>query len=202
MFISIGKIILVFVCMFPALTSCVSYSTKLEYDVMPDTNKAYIYGNFKMSEFNMLGASIFIREITKGIDYIIKFDCNGNKFNEESVSVIAVEPGTYKITKFAFSKGDDFIGKHYLRLYSAHDWEISSIKNGNEFCKKLKNGFQARAGYAYYIGDYTAKSNYKGNAWYITGITKIGDNFTKTTSDFKKKFSTLNDVAVIHAFDM
>ena len=100
-----------------------------------------------------------------------------------AVSVVRVDPGTYRLAKFAFA-GVDY----------GHLGEEEIVDD------KLQREFLVEAGKAYYIGDFLEQSNstalFTPVKWKLIFVK---NNYEETTREFKQSFPRFSGVETIPA---
>jgi hypothetical protein len=167
-------------------SGCVSFTAKLDPDTRLDPKKGYIYGRLAQTHSNgnsavqsgYLRLGLLIEQKGGSKVYKTQFD------RADAVSVIAVEPGVYQLSKVLC------VG-----------WDYGPVGETALKDARLTKEFRVDAGRAYYIGDLygttLSESTPMGTSVYIYRSWKLDafrNNYQGTTKDLTTRFPNFKEI--------
>ncbi len=168
----------------PLVTACVIFTPQVGRDSPAEADSGYIYGRFTLTtpESSSLGGGLVkmglvVADTRTGLPYTIQF------LRSRQISVVAVRPGTYTLSKLAFGGANsETMGEETL----THE--------------KLTKEFRVEPGKVYYIGDFLGLTNrpsiFSKVDW---SLQSIRNNYEATTRDFKQRFPKFQNVESVSA---
>jgi hypothetical protein len=168
-----------------SVSACVNYASTVKRTEALDKSVGYVYGRFNLMPISSLNARIglVLQEVQTNETYTLLF----HRARTTPVSVTAVKPGLYKITKFSFAKKDLFVMGTELRESIMTD-------------PRLTKEFRVEPGKVYYIGDFSGHSSVDYGypiKTYHWKIDSIKNNYNNATEELKEKYPNLNEAEAI-----
>ena len=179
------KFVLVYIAML-LLNGCVVVQSKISNESKPNSDSAYLYGNFRLITTDNVGLSIILQEYDpkqgedqESMEYLIGF----NKTDIGKVDVIELPPGLYNINGMLNLQKDTmgYAPRGKSKLFKTPDPILITLN----------------AGKAYYLGDYTGTSSvycsYQ-SCRYNWRLTSIENTMEKSTLDFKEHYKSFQEM--------
>lgn len=187
---NIGKLVIFIALLF--VSACVSFTSKLEPDTRLNPKMGYIYGRLTQSHTtysNVKGGhlrmGLLIQEKEGAKTYKAQFE------QSNVVSVIAVEPGVYKLTKILCA-----------------GWDYGPIGETDIKDNRLTKEFRVDAGKAYYVGDLhgiTISQSIVGGAtvtiYQSWKLDTFRNNYQDTTRDLTTNFPRFQGIHTVLAIN-
>jgi hypothetical protein len=171
--------------LFSTLSGCVTYAPTLKPIETLKPTVGYIYARLTLhreSRFARgLRIGLILEEKETAETYTLQFQTSKK---ESGVSVIAVKPGIYKISKISFARGD----------FSALTTSVGE-KPIND--PRLTTEFRVEPGKAYYVGDFVGRTSAD---YYVVSMVQhwqmqsVANNYDNTTNELKEKFLNFKEI--------
>ncbi len=173
------------------ISSCMRLNFTVSPTDIPNAGKSYVFLRFIIPQWESgLRFAVVIKEVTTTEEVVIttKPSRLSERVNEDSVFVVPINPGTYKIEGIMFVYGMEASKKDEICLTDAITIEeIEMMPNK-----------------AYYLGDYYIQSTMRKKApgtLHKIRIEKIENNYKETLSSVRTIYDNFHDVEMIDPFE-
>ncbi|HZF00752.1 MAG TPA: hypothetical protein VE344_02550 [Methylomirabilota bacterium] len=172
---SIAMLLVSCTSVLPPLISWAHFSPPVAQSFKIDTNTAVVYGRFVTGPNFAFGneLALRLRNDNSKQEYLIQFK------DKDSVYGISVEPGQYRVAGFVAT----FVDRRTV--------------GRRTFLNTVP--FEVRSNSATYFGDFIGyvKINGLNQEW---SVTKVTNNFSGTTDEFRHKYPNLASTSVVSVF--
>jgi len=178
-----------------ALTGCLSFTGEMAPGSSPAPDRAYLFGGFTMSNYYRKALVLELVNTDTGETRWIQFSGHPGRENRSGVTVIEVEPGTYRFR--------EFIACPAVRaLFTIEKSDCSERRPFS--CGErpgIESPFTVEKGKAYYIGEIRGISYGRNGgreiAWEIESVT---DDFEASVARLRGVFPAFQSIPAARSF--